>query len=75
MPQKLAGILTDPPMSVPIPTGEQLAATRAASPPEEPPADLSRLWGLRVQPKKLLIVSGIMSNWGILVFTKGIAPF
>ena len=52
-PQKFAGVRTDPPMSVPNPQGEHLAAIRAASPPDEPPADLflSGNIGLIVLPK------------------------
>ena len=40
-PQKAAGNLTLPPTSVPIPHGIHLAATNPASPPLEPPQDLS----------------------------------
>ena len=42
-PQKAAGILTDPPESVPTPKAQTLEATRAASPPEEPPLTKSGL--------------------------------
>lgn len=38
MPLKHAGILIEPAKSVPMDKGAQLLATKAASPPEEPPA-------------------------------------
>jgi hypothetical protein len=39
-PQKAGGIRTLPPISEPIPKGTHLAATKEASPPEEPPTSL-----------------------------------
>ena len=39
-PQKYEGVLKLPAASVPHPKGEHLAATKAASPPLEPPAHL-----------------------------------
>ena len=40
-PQKAAGCLTDPAVSVPIVTNAEPAATAAADPPDEPPGDLA----------------------------------
>lgn len=43
MPQKAAGIRTEPPESVPIPKAVALDATNAASPPLDPPLTKSVL--------------------------------
>jgi len=43
-----AGILSEPPMSVPMPKGLPHDAIRADSPPDEPPEVSSRLRGLTV---------------------------
>jgi hypothetical protein len=48
IPVMAAGILRDPPMSVPIPSGLPCAAIKADSPPDEPPDVSSRLRGLTV---------------------------
>jgi hypothetical protein len=45
IPQKHAGIRMEPPMSVPMPIGEALAATSPDSPPLLPPGVLSRAGG------------------------------
>ncbi len=46
-PQTLAGIRIDPPPSLPCAAGASPAATAAAAPPLEPPADLARSQGVR----------------------------
>jgi hypothetical protein len=48
MPVMAAGILSEPPMSVPTPRGLPQAAIRADSPPELPPEVSCRLRGLVV---------------------------
>mmetsp|Transcript_52536 Transcript_52536/g.139922 ORF Transcript_52536/g.139922 Transcript_52536/m.139922 type:complete len:269 (-) Transcript_52536:437-1243(-) len=73
-PQKWAGMRTDPPMSVPRPTGEPCAAIRAASPPEDPPGVRSWSHGFRVAPHTSLLDSGNIMHWETLVCTKGMAP-
>ena len=56
MPQKLAGMRTEPPMSDPSANGTQPLATAAPDPPDEPPAVRSRFHGLRVMPQSGLSV-------------------
>src|SRR5580658_593691 len=46
-PHTLAGILIDPPPSLPCAAGASPAATAAPAPPLEPPADLVRSHGVR----------------------------
>src|SRR6266705_1424277 len=46
-PHTLAGILIDPPPSLPWATGARPAATAAPAPPLEPPADRDRSHGVR----------------------------
>ena len=43
---KVPGIRTEPPISVPTPMNDPRKARRAASPPEDPPGERSRLYGL-----------------------------
>ena len=47
MPQAVAGLRTDPPVSVPIAMGTSPAATAAPDPEEEPPGYRFRFHGLR----------------------------
>ena len=49
-PQKWHGMRTEPPMSVPMPSGEPRAAISAPSPPEEPPAVRRVSYALLVVP-------------------------
>jgi hypothetical protein len=56
-----------PPPSVPIPSGEQPIATRAASPPLLPPGVRLRSYGFFVIPCKPLSVSVIVLKKGRLV--------
>src|ERR1700685_1846885 len=46
-PQTLDGIRIDPPPSLPCAAGASPAATAAAAPPLDPPADLGRAQGVR----------------------------
>ena len=73
-PLKAAGILMDPPMSVPNPTGEPFSPTRAPSPPELPPEDKFRFLGFVVYPMMLLTVSPDISECGTLVLQYSTAP-
>ena len=57
MPQKAAGILSDPATSLPIASGTHSMATKAASPPDEPPGVRERSQGFRVRPQIRLTVS------------------
>src|SRR5579863_2694009 len=57
MPQKCAGTRIDPPPSLPTPPAEHPDAIAAASPPLDPPDDLSKFHGLLVFPLKELSVS------------------
>ena len=59
-PVKDAGILTLPPISLPIPRGVPLKASIELSPPDDPPLLSRVLYGLVVYPKTLLYVSGII---------------
>src|SRR4051812_14069075 len=50
IPHQLDGVRIDPPWSPPRAIGTSPAATRAALPPEEPPALWAGLCGLRITP-------------------------
>jgi len=69
-----AGVLTDPPKSVPSPKGDALDPSNAPSPPEDPPGYLVLSHGLRHLPYNLFIVSILIPSYGTFVRTKGIAP-
>ena len=58
-PQQSDGMRMEPAMSVPIPSGEPLNATRAPSPPLDPPAVRLVLWGFSVRPNMLLSESPV----------------
>jgi hypothetical protein len=73
-PHHAAGILTDPPMSVPSASGTQPEATAAAEPPEEPPGDRDGSHGLRVTPQSGLSVKLAYANSGVVVLPTMIAP-
>ena len=74
MPQKEAGPRRDPATSVPIANGTHLIATKAASPPLEPPGVRFKFHGLRARPHMLLLHSGIMSSCGTLPVHMMTAP-
>src|SRR5580700_8521670 len=57
IPEKCAGILIEPPPSLPTPPAEHPAAIAAASPPLDPPGVRSTSQGLFVRPYKELSVS------------------
>ena len=63
-----------PPISDPIPIGEQREDTRPPYPPELPPVALSLFHGLQDLPQTSFIVSKDIPNCGMLLLTKGIIP-
>src|SRR4051794_12640889 len=58
-PHTADGMRIDPPPSDPVASGTMPAATAAALPPDEPPADLDGSHGLRVDPNSGLVVSAL----------------
>ena len=76
-PQKLAGCLIDPPVSVPVAPKHKSAATAAAEPPEDPPGakgSFSCDRGLIVFPKKLVLVAEPIANSSKFVLPTKIDP-
>ncbi len=73
-PQKAAGILIEPPPSVPVASGVIPVMSATALPPEDPPGDHSGAHGLRVSPNSRLAVKPSNANSGTLVFPTTIAP-
>ncbi len=67
IPQKLAGCLTEPPVSVPSDKATILAATAAAEPPEEPPGTTFLFIGFLVGPKYDVSVESPRANSSIFV--------
>jgi len=55
MPQKLAGMRIDPPVSDPVAATAKPAATALAEPPLDPPVYLDRSHGLRDVPKMSIV--------------------
>ena len=74
LPQKAAGMRTDPAPSVPTLSGPRPAATAAAVPPDEPPGVRDRSQGLRVMPVSGELVSPLQPNSGVLVLPSSTAP-
>ena len=74
MPQQLAGLRNEPPMSLPSPTGDIPDASAAASPPEDPPAVRIGSQGLRVRPWSEESVCTRSAMSGQFVRPIGIAP-
>ena len=64
----------EPPPSEPVASGTRPAATAAADPPEEPPADRSSAHGLRVAPNVAFTVSGFQPSSGVLVLPTTTQP-
>src|SRR5271154_3839858 len=65
-PQKLAGLRSEPPMSVPWASQAVPAANATAPPPVEPEAERDRFHGLRVAPNTSLNVWAPAPNSGVL---------
>src|SRR3984893_9065045 len=66
MPQKLAGLRSEPPMSVPGASHAVPVASATAAPPEEPAAERDRSQGFRVAPNTSLKVLAPAPNSGVL---------
>src|SRR5258708_73134 len=66
MPQKLAGLRSEPPMSVPCASHAVPVASATAAPPEEPAAERDRSQGLSVAPNTSLKVLAPAPNSGVL---------
>ena len=66
MPQKLAGLRSEPPMSVPWASHAMPVASATAAPPEEPEADRETSHGLSVAPNTSLKVLAPAPNSGVL---------
>src|SRR6266853_5865404 len=65
-PQKLAGLRSEPPISVPWASHAVPVASATAAPPEEPAADRDRSHGLSVAPNTSLKVLAPAPNSGVL---------
>lgn len=74
MPHALAGLRSEPPMSLPRPIADMPVAGATASPPLDPPAVQAAFHGLRVRPCRLLSVWMRMAMSGRFVRPTGIAP-
>jgi hypothetical protein len=74
MPQQFAGLRSEPPMSLPSPSGDIPLASAEASPPLDPPAVTAALHGLRVSPCNAESVWRRNPRSGRLVRPMGIAP-
>ena len=73
-PEKLPGIRTDPPASVPMAALPIPAASAAADPPLDPPGVTERSHGLRVMPLSGLSLTPFQPNSGMVVLPMTIAP-
>src|SRR5258705_13615422 len=73
-PQQEAGIRIDPPRSLPSANEIIPAATAAALPPDDPPAERSGFQGFRVAPKRAFSVTGRKPSSGVLVLPTMMAP-
>ena len=65
MPQKLAGLRSEPPKSVPWASHAMPVASATAAPPDEPAAERVRFHGLRVAPNTSLKVLAPAPNSGV----------
>ena len=74
MPVKDAGCLIEPPVSVPIVVGVNLAASAEADPPDDPPGTTFLPTGLSTLPKKLVSFDEPIANSSQLSFPSKIAP-
>ena len=68
MPQKLAGLRSDPPKSLPCASHAMPVASATAAPPDEPAADRASRHGLRVAPNTSLNVLAPAPNSGVFDF-------
>src|SRR5207247_2877144 len=74
MPQKAAGMRTEPSMSEPTASGPKPAATAAPAPELDPPELRSKFQGLRVTPYRELTPEAITPKSGMALFPRMIAP-
>ena len=74
IPQREAGCLIEPPVSVPVAAGTSPAATADAAPPELPPGTKSLPHGFITFPKKLVSFEDPIANSSILVLPTEIHP-
>jgi hypothetical protein len=65
---------TEPPPSEVVASGTMPAASAAADPPLDPAGDRSRFQGLRVLPKRRLVVNPVWANAGVFDFPTTMAP-
>src|SRR5436190_18698591 len=65
---------TEPPPSVPIPSGPRPAATAAPAPPDEPPGVTAGFHGLRVTPLSGVSVTPLWPNSELVLCANTIAP-
>ena len=72
--QKLAGLRSEPPVSLPSAIGNMPHASATAAPPLLPPQVLVVSYGLSVAPKTRLKVCEPAPNSGVLVLPMVIAP-
>src|SRR5688500_6539167 len=73
-PQKLAGLRSEPPMSLPSASAVMPQASATAAPPLLPPHVFDRSYGLRVAPDTGLNVCDPAPNSGVFVLPTTIAP-
>ena len=74
IPQKLAGIRMEPPISDPIPNGAPPAPTKQPVPLLDPPGLSFLFRGLRVKPKMGFSLLPENVVWGRFVLQNGTAP-
>ena len=72
--QKLAGLRSEPPMSLPSAIGSMPHASATAAPPLLPPQVLVRSYGFSVDPNTGLNVCDPAPNSGVFVLPIAIAP-
>ncbi len=72
--QKLAGLRSEPPKSLPSAIGSIPHANATAAPPLDPPQVFVRSQGFRVAPKTVLNVCDPAPNSGVLVLPMVMAP-
>ena len=72
--QKLAGLRSEPPRSVPSASGSMPHASATAAPPLLPPHVFVRSYGLRVAPNSALNVCEPAPNSGVFVLPMMMAP-
>jgi hypothetical protein len=65
-PQNDAGMRIDPPMSEPVASVAEPAASAAADPPLDPPGEYAVFHGLRVTPHSFVQVNGAQENSGVV---------